>query len=200
MNCNVDDLRTKRHDRERRNVSMTLVGLRYTRAHGNAVSTASEGQLAAVVNAVENTIWLELRAGTSLANPCGLELGSGHRPRGAVKSLISIAPDERQSGDTSNRMLVISELQFGWRRGCHNDGRTEDVKKTSIYNELGLQVVNGYRSGSNRSRIQRTTTIGLISCDADEHCLDSLHVGNERQRWKTGMETLQSSSPRGVLM
>ena len=25
LNCNVDDLRTKRHDRERRNVSKTLV-------------------------------------------------------------------------------------------------------------------------------------------------------------------------------
>ena len=70
LNCNVDGLRTKRHDRERRNVSMTLVGPRYTRTRGNAVSTASEGQLAA----------LELRAGTSLTNPGGFELGSGHRP------------------------------------------------------------------------------------------------------------------------
>ena len=43
LNCNVKDLTTKRHDRERRNVSMTLVGLRYTRGRGNAVSTASEG-------------------------------------------------------------------------------------------------------------------------------------------------------------
>ena len=108
-----------------------------------------------------------------------------------MKSLISIAPDERQSGDTSNRMLVTSELQFGWRRGCHNDGRTEDVKDTSMYNELGLQAVYGYRSGPKRSRIQRTTTTGLILCDAGEHCLASLHAGNERQRWRTEIETLQ---------
>ena len=111
---------------------------------------------------------------------------------------MSIAPDERQSGDTPNRMLVISELQFGWRRGCHNDGRTEDVKDTSKYNVLGLQAVYGYRSVSKRSRNQRTTRTGLISCDAGEHCLDSLHARNERQRWRTEIETLQSSSPRGV--
>ena len=122
LNCNVNDLRPKRHDRERRNVSMTLVGLRYTRGRGNAVSTASEGQLAAVVNAVKNTIWLEPRVGTSLADPGGFELeelGSGRWAQRGGEKHISIAPDERQSDDTPNRMLVISELQFGWRIRCH---------------------------------------------------------------------------------
>ena len=106
----------------------------------------------------------------------------------------------RRSGDAPNWMLVISELHFAWRRGCYNDGRTEDTKDTSEYNELGLQAVYGCRLGSKRSRKQRTTTTGLISCDAGEHCLHSLRVGNERQRWRTEMETLQSSSLRGVLM
>ena len=181
---------------------MTLVGLRYTRGRGNAVSTASEGQLAAVVNAVENMIWLEPRVGTSLADPSGFdleELGSGHWAQRDDEKHISIAPDERQSGDTPNRMLVISELQLGWRRGCHNDGWAEDVKDTFKYNELGLQAVYEHRSGSKRSRIQRTTTTVLISCDADQRCLAWLHARNERQRWKTEIDTLQSSSQWGVL-
>ena len=200
---NVNDLTTKRHDRERRNVLMTLVGLRKTRGRGNAVSTGSEGQLAAVVNAVENTTWLKPNVGTNLANPSGFQLEaleSGRWAQRGGEKHVSIAPDERRSGDTPNWMLVISELQFGWRRGGHNDGRTEDAKDTSKYNELGLQAVHGCRLGSKRSRIQRTMTTGLISCHAGELCLDSLHAGNERQRWRTEMETLQTSSPRRVLM
>ena len=100
----------------------------------------------------------------------------------------------------SNCALSISELQIGWRRGCYNNGRTEDAKHTTEYNELGLQVVYGSRVGLSKSRIRRTTTTGLISCDASEHCLDSLHARNERQRWRTETKSLQSSSPRGVLM
>ena len=38
------------------------------------------------------------------------------------------------------------------------------------------------RLGLMRSHLQLTTTTGLISCDAGEHCLDSLRAGNERQR------------------
>ena len=54
-----------------------------------------------------------------------------------------------------------------------------------------------------RSYLQLTTTTGLISCDAGEHCLDSLRAGNERQRYEDiplRRKTLQSSSPIGVLM
>ena len=53
-----------------------------------------------------------------------------------------------------------------------------------------------------RSYLQLTTTTGLISCDAGEHCLDSLRAGNERQRWEDiplRRNALQSSSLRGVL-
>ena len=54
-----------------------------------------------------------------------------------------------------------------------------------------------------RSYLQLTTTTALNSCDAGEHCLDSLRAGNERQRYEDiplRRKTLQSSSPRGVLM
>ena len=56
------------------------------------------------------------------------------------------------------------------------------------------------RLGLRRSYAQRTTTTGLISFDAGEHCIDSLRAGNKRQRWRTDTQSLQSSSPRGVLM
>ena len=59
---NVSDLTTKHHDEERRDVLMTLERLRYTRGRGDAVSTATEGQTAAVMNAV----WK-----SSLVNPGG---------------------------------------------------------------------------------------------------------------------------------
>ena len=110
------------------------------------------------------SIWLEPRAGTSLADSGGFELeehGSGRWAQSGGEKHMSIAPDERQCGHTPNRMLVISKLQFGWRIRCHNDGRTEDVKDTSKYNELGLQAVYEYRSGPKRSRIQRTRRLDL---------------------------------------
>ena len=68
------------------------------------------------------------------------------------------------------------------------------------YDALGLRAVYERRSGLGRSRLQRTTTTGLISCDAGGHWLVSLRAGNKRQRWRTEVESLQSSSPRGVLM
>ena len=43
---NVSDLTTKHHDEERLKVLMTLERLRYSRGHGDAVSTAGEGQTA----------------------------------------------------------------------------------------------------------------------------------------------------------
>ena len=68
------------------------------------------------------------------------------------------------------------------------------------YDAFGLQSVYECRLGLGRSRLQRTTTTGLISCNAGEHWLVSLRAGNERERWRTEMESLQSSSPRGVLI
>ena len=69
------------------------------------------------------------------------------------------------------------------------------------YDEFGNSSL--VRLGLMRSYLQLTTTTGLISCDAGEHCLDSLHTGHERQRYEDiplRRKTLQSSSPRGVLM
>ena len=84
------DPTTKHHDKERRIVLMTLRRLRYTRGRGDAVSTASEGQLAAAVNAVVNATWLKPRVGTlSLADPggCGLaELGDGRLPESGPRT------------------------------------------------------------------------------------------------------------------
>ena len=80
-------------------------------------------------------------------------------------------------------------MQFRRRRGCCNDAAFGN----SSLVRLGLM----------RSYLQLTTTTGLISCDAGEHCLDSLRAGNERQRLEDiplRRKTLQSSSPRGVLM
>ena len=65
---------------------------------------------------------------------------------------------------------------------------------------FGWRALCDCRSGLGRSRLQRTTTTGLISCDAGEHWLVSLRAGNKRQRWRTEVESLQSSSLRGVLM
>ena len=62
---NVSDLSTKHRDEKRRDVLMTLGRLRYTRGRGDAVSTATESQTAAVMNAV----WI-----SSLVNPGGCEL------------------------------------------------------------------------------------------------------------------------------
>ena len=70
---NVSDLTTKHHDEERRNVLMTLG--RYIRGREDPVSTASEGQTAAVVNAVVNATWSKPWNGTpSLADPAGCEM------------------------------------------------------------------------------------------------------------------------------
>ena len=100
------DLTSKRHDKERRTVLMTVRRLRYTRERGEAVSTASEGQSAAAVNAVVNATWLKPRVGTlSQADPGGCEaskLGDGRLAEMGRGQRASIALDGRQSGHTSN--------------------------------------------------------------------------------------------------
>ena len=107
---NRSDLTTKRHDKERRTVLMTLWRLRHTRGRGDAFSTTSEGQSAAAVNAVVNAVvnatWLKPRVGTlSLADPGGCELaelGDGRLAERGRGQHASTALDGRQSGDTSN--------------------------------------------------------------------------------------------------
>ena len=102
------NLTMKRHDEERWNILMTLGRLRYTRGRGNAVSTAEEGQSAAVTSAVVNATWSKPRVGTSLANPGGFqleEIGSGRWAQRGGEKHMSITLDGRRSGDTPNWML-----------------------------------------------------------------------------------------------
>ena len=128
---NVSDLTTKHHSEERRDVLMTLGRLRYTRGREEAVSMASEGQIAAMVNVVENASWLKPLVGTfSLTDPGGYELKKLGDGRWAQRGdqHASIALDGRRSGDKLN----CDELQF--------DGG-EDATTTAGYNELRLQAV-----------------------------------------------------------
>ena len=103
---NWSDLTTKRHDKERRTVLMTLRRLRHTRGRCDAVSTASEGQSAAAVNAVVDATWLNPRVGTlSQADPGGCELaelGDGRLAERGRGQHASITLNGRQSGVTSN--------------------------------------------------------------------------------------------------
>ena len=100
------DPTSKRHDKERRTVLMALRRLRYTRERGEAVSTASEGQSAAAVNAVVNATWLKPRVRKlSQADPGGCELaelGDGRSAERGRGQHASIALHGRQSGVTSN--------------------------------------------------------------------------------------------------
>ena len=127
---NGSDLTMKRHVEERRNVLVTLGRLRNTRESGNAVSTAREGQSAAVVTAT----WSKPRVGTSLADPGGFELeelGGGRWAQRNGKQHASVTLDGRRSGDTPIWKLMISELRFGWRRRRYNNGWTGDLSDTS---------------------------------------------------------------------
>ena len=79
--------------------------------------------------------------------------------------------------------LKSSELQFGGWRGCYNNDWTKDTSGTSgvrlAWVASRVCILIGLTRGS---RLQRTTTTGLISCDAGEHCVVSLRAGNKRQR------------------
>ena len=55
---------------------------------------------------------------------------------------------------------------------------TAGQRMLMILPEYGLRALCECRSGLGRSRLQRTTTTGLISCDAGEHWLVSLRAGN----------------------
>ena len=136
---NVSDLTTKHHSEERRDVLMTLRRLRYTRGREEAVSMAGEGQIAAMVNAVENETWLKPLVGTfSLTDPGGYELeklDDGRWAQRGGEQHASVTLDRRRSGDKLN----CDEFQFD----CG-----EDAVTTAGYNELGL---------------------GLISCEACGH-------------------------------
>ena len=74
---NVSDLTTKHHDEERQKVLMTLGTLRYSRAHLDAVSTANQGQTAAVVawDMARDGSWVLMDAGRYGPESCGFRDG-----------------------------------------------------------------------------------------------------------------------------
>ena len=122
-NSNGNDLTMERHDEEKRNILIEgkrvikiLERLRYTRGRGNAVRNGQERPIS---------------RGDECGGKCDEELGSGRWAQRGGEQHTSIALDGRRSGDTPNWMLVISELQFGWRRRCYNNGWTEDLRDTS---------------------------------------------------------------------
>ena len=79
--------------------------------------------------------------------------------------------------------LKSSELRFESRRGCSNNDWTGDASNTSgVHRAWVASRVRILIGLMRRSRLQRTTTTGLISCDAGEHCLVSLRAGNKLQR------------------
>ena len=100
-------------------------------------------------------------------------------PRGAKISIsqmrqLGAAPSTlaQRGGSTASCSLEDGEDATTTEQGI----RTIPLK----YAEFGNSSL--VRLGLMRSYLQLTTTTGLISCDAGEHCLDSLRVGNERQR------------------
>ena len=103
--------------------------------------------------------------------------------RGAKNSMPQMRWLSVALATTRNEMLRVSELRFGWWRGCYNSGWTEGVNDTcGVQRPWVAGRVRILIGLMRRSRLQRTTTTGLISCDAGEHCLVSFRAGNKRQR------------------
>ena len=104
-------------------------------------------------------------------------------PRGAENSIpqmrwLRVALATRRIG-----MLKSSELRLGWRRGCCNNDWTEDANNTSGVQRAWVASCVRIQIGlMRRCRLHRTTTTGLISCDAGEHSLVLLRAGNKRQK------------------
>ena len=79
--------------------------------------------------------------------------------------------------------LKSSGLRFESRRGCYNNDWTRDASKTSgVQRALVASRARILIGLVRRNSLQRTTTTGLISCDAGEQCHVSLRAGNMRQR------------------
>ena len=83
---------------------------------------SGEGQIAVMVNAVENATCLKPLVGTfSLGDPGGYELkmfDDGRWAQRGGEQHALVAADRRRSGDKLN----CDELQFGCRRGYYNNG------------------------------------------------------------------------------
>ena len=98
---------------------------------------------------------------------------------------ISI-PQMRQLGCASWARLRRLGTRGGSTASCSledgEDAATTKQGKRAIPLKYAAFGNSSVRLGLMRSYLQLTTTTGLISCDAGEHCLDSLRAGNERQR------------------
>ena len=123
---------------------------------------------------------------SSLADPGGSErreLGDGRLARGTKISTPQIRWLSVALATSRFETLNSCELQFGSRRECNNNDWTEDTNDTSgvrrAWVTSRVRILIGLLR---RSRVQRTTTTGLISCDVGEHCLVSLRAANKRQR------------------
>ena len=170
---------------------MSLGRLRFARGRGDAVLAANEGRTAAV-NAVRRTkrarsteldgnvlrLWGDI---SSLADPCGRERQRALRDGRLAK--------RGQDQHTSDAPVWARLCRLGTRGGSTASCSLEDGEDATMteqgiralplrYAEFGNSSL--VQLGLMRSCLQLTTTTGLISCDAGEHCLDSLHAGIER--------------------
>ena len=190
---NVSDLTTNHHHEDRLAVLMSLGRLRFARGRGDAVLAANEGRTAAV-NAVRRTrrarsteldenflkLWGDI---SSLADPGGRErqraLRDGRLAERGQDQHTSDAPVGRGSVDSAQepRSTASCSLEDGEDATTTEQGIRAIPLKYAAFGNSSL-----VRLGLVRSYLQLTTTTGLISCDAGEHCLDSLRAGNERQR------------------
>ena len=176
---NVSDLTTKHHHEDRLAVLMSLGRLRFARGRGGRSLGANEGRTAAV-NAVRRT----RRARSTELDDNVLRLW------GDISSLADPGGRERQRALRNGR-LAERGRRLGTRGGSTASCSLEDGEDATT-TEQGIRAIplkyaefgnsSLVRLGLMRSYLQLTTTTGLISCDAGEHCLDSLRAGNERQR------------------
>ena len=188
---NASDLTTKHHHEDRLAVLMSLGRLRFARGRGDAVLAANEGRTAAV-NAVRRTrrarsteldenvlrLWGDI---SSLADPGGRE-----RQRALRDGRLAERPRSAYLRCASWARLRRLGTRGGSTASCSSEDGEDTTTEQGIrafplkYAEFGNSSL--VRLGLMRSYLQLTTTTGLISCDAGEHCLDSLRAGNERQR------------------
>ena len=99
---------------------------------------------------------------------------------GDISSLADPSGRERQRALRDGRLAERGQDQHTSDAPVGR-GSVDSAQEAALkYAEFGNSSL--VRLGLMRSYLQLTTTTGLISCDAGEHCLDSLRAGNERQR------------------
>ena len=84
--------------------------------------------------------------------------------------------------------ILLRQSRMKWKQEEEPRGGQTTTKLVPMESEKPTGPATQHRG---------STTTGLISCDAGEHCLVSLRAGNKRQRWRTEMKSLQSSLGTG---